>query len=241
MQKLTAEQYAELTRGAAVLSRDRHGDKVLRRDDGLIIKLFRRKRWLSSALFWPYAVRFANAAERLKQLGIGSVNVTGVYNVPEIQRQIVTYPYIAGETLRDVLTDPATSANRRTRLVLALAEFVALLHKKGVYFRAIHLGNVLVRPDETLSLIDVSEATFQRGPLRLGQRARNFRPLTRYEEDLHALLNCDQFLSVYLQHARLSSSQCRSFAKLLKAVCPRLVAATTQSSEFVSDRSRSAA
>ncbi len=243
MQKLTAEQYAELTRGAKVLTRDKFGDKVLHRDDGLVLKLFRRKRLLSSALLWPYAVRFADAATKLDQLGIGSVTVTGVYHVPAIERHVVTYPFVTGQTLRDVLTDPATSASRRTQLILALAEFVALLHGKGVYFRAIHFGNVLVLPDGTLSLIDVLETSFHRRPLRLGRRTRNFRPMTHYQEDLQALLDCGaaQFLSVYLQHARLSPSQCHTFAKSLEKNCPQLAAAVRPGLIIASGRPQKAA
>lgn len=243
MQKLTAEQYADLTRGAKVLTRDQFGDKVLHCGDGLVIKLFRRKRLLSSALFWPYAVRFADAATKLDQLGIDSVKVTGLYYVPSIQRHVVTYPFVAGQTLRDALNDSETSASQRTGLMLALAKFVALLHGKGVYFRAIHLGNVLVRPDGTLSLIDVSEASFHQGPLRLGQRARNFRPMTRYQKDLQALLDCgaDRFLSVYLQHSGLSTAQCQSFAKAFETTCPQLATAVSQALTIVSGRSLKAA
>ena len=49
MQRLTAVEYDELVRDARMLSADEHGPKVLLRTDDMVIKVFRRKRWLSSA------------------------------------------------------------------------------------------------------------------------------------------------------------------------------------------------
>lgn len=233
MQRLTAEQFSELTRGAEVLSRDTFGDKVLRRPDGTIVKLFRRKRLLSSALFWPYAARFATAAGRLKQLGIESVEVTGAYSVPAIQRHAVTYPFVEGRTLRDALTDSSTSIALQERLLLNLAQFLAKLHERGVYFRAIHLGNVLLRPDGVFSLIDVSEASFYRRPLRPVLRARNFRPLTKYPEDRQALqqFGIERFLNEYLHHANSSQKDCLAFLQTLKSVDSAFDLSTDNSSK----------
>lgn len=229
MQRLTAEQFAELTRDAQVLSRDEFGDKVLRRSDGTVIKLFRRKRLLSSALLWPYAVRFAHAARKLTQRGFVSVEVTGLYWVPSIQRHVVTYPFVAGETLRDLLNDSCVTASRRQQLLESFAEFVSRLHQQGVYFRAIHFGNVLVQSKDSMSLIDVSEASFRWGALSLSLRARNFRPMTRYREDLRPLLDfgVDKFMDRYGHHSNLSERERRVFANKLKASCPQLSRGTT--------------
>jgi hypothetical protein len=60
MQKLDHTAYLNMRDGAEVLEADRHGDKVLRLTDGTMLKLFRRKRVLSSALWAPYAQRFAD-------------------------------------------------------------------------------------------------------------------------------------------------------------------------------------
>ena len=60
MQSIDHSTYEALRKGAQVLEADGSGDKVLRLADGRMLKLFRRKRLLSSALFFPYAQRFAN-------------------------------------------------------------------------------------------------------------------------------------------------------------------------------------
>ena len=70
MQPLSPERYRHLREGAQVIEADSHGEKVLRLADGNYNKLFRRNRLISSALFWPYAQRFANNARRREQLGI---------------------------------------------------------------------------------------------------------------------------------------------------------------------------
>lgn len=53
MQAIDHSTYEALRKGAHVLEADGSGDKVLRLADGRMLKLFRRKRLLSSALFSP--------------------------------------------------------------------------------------------------------------------------------------------------------------------------------------------
>ena len=50
MQSIDHSTYEALREGAHVLEADGSGDKVLRLADGRMLKLFRRKRLLSSAL-----------------------------------------------------------------------------------------------------------------------------------------------------------------------------------------------
>ena len=60
MKTLNKEQYQALREDAEVLAADDHGDKVLKLNNGQIMKLFRRKRLFSSALIYPYGKRFAD-------------------------------------------------------------------------------------------------------------------------------------------------------------------------------------
>jgi len=55
MTPLSHDQYRSLRADAQVIEADGHGEKVLRLADGTFVKLFRRKRLISSALFYPYA------------------------------------------------------------------------------------------------------------------------------------------------------------------------------------------
>jgi phage gp46-like protein len=62
VQTLSHDAYLALRADATVLERDLHGDKVLQLADGSYLKLFRRKRLISSAAWYPYAQRFADNA-----------------------------------------------------------------------------------------------------------------------------------------------------------------------------------
>jgi len=213
---LTLEEYQSLTRDALVLSRDEHGDKVLQTPQGMIIKLFRRKRLISSALLRPYAVRFVNASRRLRELGIPSVQVQSVLRVPALTRHLVIYPRLDGITLRQAVL----VIGRRDVLLEKLARFLAMLHGKGVYFRAMHFGNVLVMNDGNLALIDISETRFRSGRLSADLRTRNFRPLTSYPEDLQALrdFGMERFLETYHAAADLNPAQRARFDHALQRV-----------------------
>lgn len=54
------DAYMKLRSGAEIIEADRFGEKVLTLADGSMLKLFRRKRLLSSAAWYPYAQRFAD-------------------------------------------------------------------------------------------------------------------------------------------------------------------------------------
>ena len=58
MKKLDIIPYQQLLESAIIMERDGHGAKVLVLPDGNLVKIFRRKSWLSSALLFPYAQRF---------------------------------------------------------------------------------------------------------------------------------------------------------------------------------------
>ena len=172
---LGAHAYGRLLAGARVLEADAHGPKVLRTPGGLICKVFRRKRWLSSALWRPYAVRFAQNARALAERGVPTVRVRRVWHCPAHARHVVAYPFLPGTTLRERAAQAPPEAADWQRL----GRFVAALHRRGVYFRSLHLGNVVVGPDGDFGLIDVADLRVYPRPLGVRARARNFRHLLR--------------------------------------------------------------
>jgi len=217
---LSQQELDSLIGGARVLSEDRRGPKVLALPDGRCLKFFRRKRLISSATIYPYANRFLTAAKRLDRCGIPSVRVESVFKVPTIKRDVVVYRYLEGIPLRQALGDAKNHPGEAKRLLIIHAEFLADLHRKGIYFRSIHFNNVVVCPDGRFGLIDISEAYVGSRPLSPGKRARNFRPMLSYQEDRAALENIghEVFIDRYLQHAKLSSRSGRLFRKALCAV-----------------------
>jgi len=201
MQPLDHSSYLSLRNGATVLEADRYGDKVLRLADGNFLKLFRRKRLLSSAALFPYAQRFADNARALQQRDIPCPQVLGVYRAPSIQRDLVHYVPLPGQTLRQLLNEH----NNASALREQLGRFVALLHESGIYFRSLHLGNIVLTPENALGLIDIADLRVHRLKLGTRRRLRNFRHLLRYSEDRNWLLQDGgaAFLDSYLQHVSI--------------------------------------
>ena len=206
MQILTAKSYDEFKHNATVLEADSLGDKVLLLDDGTILKLFRRKRFFSSALFFPYSGRFAQHAARLAALGIDTVSIVNLYDIPAIRRTGVHYQPLKGEVLRQYL--PHMAAEEKHRVVLMLAEFISLLHERGIYFRSLHLGNIIYNATDALGLIDISDIKFYRKPLSLRLRLRNFRHFVRYKNDLELFsrIDLELFVNSYSNKSNLSVS-----------------------------------
>ncbi|KAF1054162.1 MAG: hypothetical protein GAK43_01022 [Stenotrophomonas maltophilia] len=198
MQALDLPAYETLRAGATVLEADRYGDKVLRLVDGDFLKLFRRKRLISSAALYPYAQRFADNAATLSRLGIPCPEVIGVYRIAAISRDLVHYHPLPGETLRQLIAD----GRGDTALAASLGRLIAELHDRGVYFRSLHLGNVVQTPDGRLGLIDIADMKTQRQALSKQQRKRNFAHMLRYPNDRGWLLEEERrscFADSYLQ------------------------------------------
>jgi hypothetical protein len=185
LQLLAHETFSALRANAAVIERDAHGDKVLRLADGDYLKLFRRKRWLSSTAWYPYAQRFADNADALRQLDVPSPEAIAVYRIPAIERDAVQYHPLAGDTLR---TLAAMNESPSVALATLLGTFIARLHAEGIYFRSVHLGNILLCPDGRLGLIDLADMKLHRRALHRHERIRNFRHLLRDERDRRWLL-----------------------------------------------------
>lgn len=211
MHPMEHSAYLALRENATVLEADGSGDKVLLLEDGTILKLFRRKRLISSALLFPYAQRFADNIDALKKRGIPCPDVIATYRIASISRDAVRYTPLPGLTIRQVLKEHGESAPLRVEL----GTFIAHLHDRGVYFRSLHMGNVILTPESKLGLIDISDMKCQRRPLSDSKRLRNFQHLLRYKEDRAWLVESDggaAFISAYTQ------GQSAHFTARLKAL-----------------------
>ena len=189
MTPIDHQTYLKLREGAEVLEADSHGEKVLRLRDGNFIKLFRRKRLISSALFWPYAKRFADNAAQLQQMGVACPQVIGLYRLKDPLRDLVHYQPLPGLTLRHLRKHPSECP---TDLFQTLGHFIAQLHEQGIYFRSAHLGNIVLSPNGRLGLIDIADLRFKGKALNAALRRRNFQHMLRDAED-QTWLNSQQF------------------------------------------------
>lgn len=126
-------------------------------------------------------MRFADNATELKRLGIPCPTILKLYWMKDPYRSIVHYDPLPGVTLRDLInTDPDID---QLELFARLAEFITQLHDLGVYFRSLHMGNIVLTPDNELGLIDISDMRCLGRPLSRWMRNRNYRHLLRYKED----------------------------------------------------------
>jgi len=174
------------------------------------MKLFRIKRLLSSARIVPPAKRFQRNVERLQSHGIPTVALKAVYDIPSIARTAVHYHYMAGITLRDF----CQKAPLPPQLAQRLGMFLASLHQKGIYFRSIHFGNMVLTHDDRIGLIDVLDMRFRRGSLNMGLRVRNLRHLFRYDTDRDYLAPARHFfINAYCTSAALPSLKERRLRK----------------------------
>lgn len=201
MRALAYSDYQALRSDAEVIEADFFGDKVLRLTDGNFMKLFRRKRLISSAALYPYAKRFANNALTLHKRGIPCPNVLETYRVSDIARDVVHYQPLPGSTLRQLIAEPEHFND--AALLRKFGRFVAELHNQGIYFRSLHLGNVVMTPENEFGLIDIADMKTLRRPLRKSLCLRNFQHMRRYKND-HAWLlqaNGDVFFEAYIEHS----------------------------------------
>ncbi|QJD59012.1 toluene tolerance protein [Pseudomonas sp. gcc21] len=181
MQPLDLAQYQSWRANAEILEKDRYGEKVLRLADGTFLKLFRRKSWLSKTAFYPPAKRFADNAAELERLNIPCPCVLQLYKLENPYRSVVHYDPLPGLTLRQLLN--LAPDRDQVELFGRLAEFITLLHDLGIYFRSLHMGNIVLTPEGRFGLIDISDMRCLGRPLSQQMRARNYRHLMRYEED----------------------------------------------------------
>lgn len=181
----TPSALQQLIADARVIEEDGLGPKVLRLTDGSFLKLFRRRRWYTSGSFTPYSDRFAVNAMQLRSIGIPTPHILDLYRF-EDGSTAVHYSPLPGNTLRQILQGITAPAVRQA-LVERFGKFMAQLHQQGVYFRSLHLGNVLVLEDGEFGLIDLADLRIYPSSLSPSLRRRNLRHMQRYAEDRHWL------------------------------------------------------
>ncbi len=197
--RLPQDALNQMIEAARVLEADSYGPKVYLLQDGNILKLFRRKRILSSALFRPYSKRFIDNAAELHKLGVPTLQVLQFYRLQTPGMTAVLYQPLPGETLRQIASKEGFNWQQT---LPALTGLIRSLHMSGIYFRSLHLGNIVVTPDNRMGLIDVADMRFLRAPLPKHLIKRNLQHFARYiaRENLN-----DSFPMQALEQAVLAS------------------------------------
>ncbi len=221
METLTKQAFDDMTTGAEVLSLDLNGEKVFRLPDGDIIKIFRTKRIITSTWIFPYSQRFKRNSVLLAELAIPSVEVKVVYRIETSGNQAVVYRELQGTSVRDCfLTDRSSPIGMGAKI----GEFIAGLHSKGIYFRSLHLGNILLLQSGEFGLIDIADMQIRPWSLSVAKRARNFRHLLRYQNDadIFAQLDIAAIMEGYFRIAVLKPRNKTRFLRLLRKQLPWL-------------------
>jgi len=200
VESLKPEAFEQLSSNAHVIEADGLGPKVLRLEDGSFLKLFRARRWYTSGSFNPYSERFASNSELLGTHGIPSPTILNLYRFKD-GSSAVRYEPLPGFTLRQALQ--SLDSSLRESLVERFGRFMAQLHDQGVYFRSLHLGNVLLMDDGEFALIDVADMRIYPSALRYALRQRNLRHMQRYPQDRNWLFEAhfDQLIKGYASAA----------------------------------------
>jgi|GEM_PF-397889 len=179
IEALPRSELEEQVRRSLILEQDGHGIKVLALPDGRYLKYFRRKRRFNRELWAPAAVRFARHARRLKRMGVASVSVQQLYRLTGEPHTVAVYHPLPGDTLRERLARGRLEREEAR----ALGAFLAGLHQRGILFRSVHPGNIILMPDGGFGLIDVLDLRFWPWALQGRQRRRNWRHFMRCAED----------------------------------------------------------
>ncbi len=189
---LDQDAFYDLTNSYHLIHGRQVRPELLRTADDAIAKCFWQRKRIQRH---NPASRFISNASSLNQLGIQAPDVSAWYCCDELAVQMVIYPSIPGRDLRDLTTSGDTTALEQ------FPDFLADLHARGIYFRAIHLANVL-HQDDNWALIDVADLQFKPGPLGVFHRARNLSHLLNVAEDRRAL--------AVFGEQRLIADYCRS-------------------------------
>lgn len=172
--------WQQIKADSEIIEHDGNGVKVLRCQNGDYIKVFRIKHKISMARLLNPALRFCRNAEHLHESGVDTLTPLAFYHLVHANRWAVRYKPLEGETLRGLIKQNALPE----KVIADLGAYIAQLHDKGIYFRSLHPGNVVLQPNGKLGLIDILDCQFRwfNRPLNAWQRKRNLQHFFRYED-----------------------------------------------------------
>jgi tRNA A-37 threonylcarbamoyl transferase component Bud32 len=208
-----AEFNAIMSQRLEVLEQDRFGIKVIKLANGHIFKVFRVKRWWSGANVYSYAQRFSRNIYRLKRRNIPTPTMQALYRIQGTGLSAVEYIPLAGETIKDLVK----TGKLTPEIAFKVGAFMAKIHDLGIYFRGLHIGNIVLTPANELGLIDVSELSIYNYKLGAYRRLRNFARFWREKQDK---INFGADHTQALIHGYMHV--CKAFAVSVEAIQKRL-------------------
>lgn len=215
MQVISRQEFNTLVEGTKILSYGRVDQpKVFEKNDTTIIKLFYwKKKLITSDKIRPRVTRFCRNLDALRKLGYAVPMVDKLQTCPDLKFSLVQYEKVPGQDIRRL----AQAGD--VEVIAKVADFLANLHENGVFFRSIHLENLLLQPDyKTFGVIDVTDIQFSGCSLSLYNRYRNLRHLLKEINDrkLWQAFGAERFLTLYFAAAKLSPFKEKVLSSLIK-------------------------
>lgn len=178
MRIVTANLFQDWLSQGVVLEKDSHGPKVIRLANGDFLKIFRSRRNTLLERLLPAAKRFQRNSERLNDRGIATPKVHDTFWIERDNRiSACVYQPLQGTPLDSLFSAARSEFNI---LLPELAAYILQMHRSGIYFRSLHLGNILRTPDAGFGLIDFLDIRFKGRPLGRLLVRRNFQHLRGY-------------------------------------------------------------
>jgi len=173
-----------LCAGGIVLEKDLRGVKVVLLTNGNILKIFRARNLFSGTRLYSHARRFCRNTARLNDLAIPTVQIKSLFHLERSGHTAVLYKLLEGESIRNLVKQ---DKNKMQQTAENFGIFLSGLHQKGIHFHSLHTGNILLLPDNSFGLIDVSDMTIYPWALSCSTRLRSFKRLCKYQEDFSVL------------------------------------------------------
>lgn len=174
--------------------------KVFEKNGNTIIKLFYpKRRKITSDRIRPRAIRFYRNVDKLFGRGYSVPRIDKMQFCPDLKMYLLYYPKIQGCNVR------YHAQNGNLDIITEVARLLADLHKKGIFFRSIHLENLLYQPDGKFALLDVTDVKFRSGALSLYLRYRNIKHLLNepMDKEIWHAFGISRFMSEYFRFAGL--------------------------------------
>ena len=175
MRIVTAQELESWLTSGKVLEKDARGPKVVALPDGRFLKIFHTRRHPLLARLRPAAKHFARNAHLLNASGIATPTVTEVFWLDKsLGLSGCLYRPLPGTSLEALFHQ---APDKLQTVLPNLAAFVRQLHREKIYFRSLHIGNILLLPDGRFGLIDFLDLKQHTLPLTSWHIKRNLRHL----------------------------------------------------------------
>jgi hypothetical protein len=213
---ISFSEFESLCANSEILRWKNNLPRLMRHNDNQISKIWKRRSKPSSDWIYPYYLRFVRNARKLLVRGINAPNVRSIMKVEKNKLHIVTYDGMSGASVRDIL--------KRNKGMISLKDlgfFIATLHKKGIFFTSLHLGNIIRLDSGDFGIIDVANTHFFVFPLTIHSRARNLSHFLSYTDDVDLLrqkTNGD-IVNEYLNYLNVSCKAKERLSKLIQKKC----------------------